>query len=67
MWIYISVCPFPVGLKGGEHADRPAEMKDEDKEPGAPKEDSFPDGADPDQEFNLAELTANTIPNGTST
>ncbi|XP_019126928.1 acyl-CoA-binding domain-containing protein 4 isoform X2 [Larimichthys crocea] len=51
------------GLKGGEHADRPAEMKDEDKEPGAPKEDSFPDGADPDQEFNLAELTANTIPN----
>ncbi|KAG8008903.1 Acyl-CoA-binding domain-containing protein 5, partial [Nibea albiflora] len=51
------------GLKGGEHADRPAEMKDEDKEPDALKEDSFPDGADPDQEFNVAELTANTILN----
>lgn len=57
-----------VGLKGGEHSDRAAEMKDEDEEQGGPKEDtSLPEGADPDQEFSLSEvidLTANTITNG---
>ncbi|XP_044033534.1 acyl-CoA-binding domain-containing protein 4 isoform X4 [Siniperca chuatsi] len=54
------------GLKGSEHADRPAEMKDEDKEQGGPKEySSGPESADPDQDFNLSEvldLTANTVP-----
>ncbi|XP_042364443.1 acyl-CoA-binding domain-containing protein 4 [Plectropomus leopardus] len=55
------------GLKGSEHADRPAEMKGEDEVQGSPEEDpSGLQGADPDQEFNLSEvidLSANTIPN----
>lgn len=59
------------GLKGNEHASRPAEMKDEDEdedeEQGGTKEDSPPpEAADPHQEFNLTEvidLTANTIAN----
>ncbi|XP_049916253.1 acyl-CoA-binding domain-containing protein 4 isoform X1 [Epinephelus moara] len=54
-------------LKGSEHADRPAEIKDEVEERGNPTEDSsLLQGADHDQEFNLSEvidLTANTIPN----
>ncbi|XP_070707763.1 acyl-CoA-binding domain-containing protein 4 [Pempheris klunzingeri] len=55
------------GVKGSEHADRPAEMKDEDEEQGGPKEDSAsPQGADPELEFHLSEvidLSANTITN----
>lgn len=57
-----------VGLKGSENADRPVEMKDEDKEQGGPKEDtSVPEGAEADQDFNLSEVIdpiANTIPHG---
>lgn len=57
-----------VGLKGSEHADRPAEMKDDgDEEQGGPEEDSFlPERADQDQ-FSLSEvidLSANIILNG---
>nr|XP_020467412.1 acyl-CoA-binding domain-containing protein 4 isoform X2 [Monopterus albus] len=47
------------GLKGYKDPDRPAQ-KDEEQE--RPKEDSsLPEN--PDQEFNLSEVTANTIPN----
>lgn len=57
-----------VGLKGSEHTDRPAEMKDDgDVEQGGPEEDSFlPERADQDQ-FSLSEvidLSANIILNG---
>ncbi|XP_030255897.1 acyl-CoA-binding domain-containing protein 4 [Sparus aurata] len=55
------------GLKGSEHTDRPAEMKDDgDVEQGGPEEDSFlPERADQDQ-FSLSEvidLSANIILN----
>ncbi|XP_073345970.1 acyl-CoA-binding domain-containing protein 4 isoform X2 [Pagrus major] len=56
------------GLKGSEHADRLAEMKDDDEEQGGPEEDSFlPERAEADQDqFNLSEvidLSANIILN----
>nr|XP_046232454.1 acyl-CoA-binding domain-containing protein 4 [Scatophagus argus]XP_046232455.1 acyl-CoA-binding domain-containing protein 4 [Scatophagus argus]XP_046232456.1 acyl-CoA-binding domain-containing protein 4 [Scatophagus argus] len=54
------------GLKGGDHANGSAEMKDEDEEQVGPVEDSpLPERAKSDQEFNLSEvldLTAHTIP-----
>ncbi|XP_059181230.1 acyl-CoA-binding domain-containing protein 4 [Centropristis striata] len=56
-----SLLTLTEGVKGSEHADRPAAVKVEDEEQG-PEEDS----ADPHQEFNLSEvidLTANTITN----
>lgn len=56
------------GIKDGKHADRLAEMKDEDKRQGEPEEGILlPEGPAPDQEFSLSEvidLTANSIPNG---
>lgn len=55
-----------VGLKGSDHANRSAAMKDDEQ--GGPREDSsFQEGADPNYELNLFEavhMTANTGPNG---
>ncbi|XP_071318318.1 acyl-CoA-binding domain-containing protein 4 isoform X2 [Trachinotus anak] len=52
------------GLKGSEHADKPADMKcEDDEQEGSKGDSSLPE--DPDQ-FNLAEVinhTANTVPN----
>ncbi|XP_074518600.1 acyl-CoA-binding domain-containing protein 4 [Halichoeres trimaculatus] len=51
-------------LKGSEDADAEAEVKEEEEEQAAPKEDSSPEEADLDQEFNLSEVievTANSI------
>ena len=45
-----------VGLKGGEHADKPAEKEDEVEEQGGPNEQlSMSD---------VVKLTANVVPNG---
>ncbi|XP_047465815.1 acyl-CoA-binding domain-containing protein 4 isoform X2 [Mugil cephalus] len=55
------------GIKDSKHADRLAEMEDEDKRRGEPEEGILlPQGPGLDQDFNLSEvidLTANSIPN----
>ena len=65
MHTFQSFC-VTVGLKGSQHAAIVTEMKDEDEEQGASKEN--PEEPDPNKKLNLAEVidpTATSIPNGT--